>query len=58
MSTAYTFVASPFHAYPDHPEHPSRFELLSARLDSFGAQKLEAEPATCVMKWPACIIQI
>jgi acetoin utilization deacetylase AcuC-like enzyme len=45
MSTAYTFVASPFHTYPDHPEHPSRFDLLNGRLDSFGAQKLEAEPA-------------
>jgi acetoin utilization deacetylase AcuC-like enzyme len=45
MSTAYTFVASPFHAYSDHPEHPSRFDLLSGRLDSFGAQKLEAKPA-------------
>ena len=45
MSTAYTLVVSPFHAYPDHPEHPSRFDLLTARLDSFGAQKLEAKPA-------------
>jgi len=45
MNTAYTFVPSPLHAYPDHPEHPSRFEVLRSRLDSFGAQRLEAKPA-------------
>ncbi len=46
MTTAYTFVPSPLHIYPDHPEHPSRFDLLRPRLDSFGAQKLDAKPAT------------
>ena len=46
MTTAYTFVPSPLHVYPDHPEHPSRFDLLTLRLDSFGAQKLDAKPAT------------
>jgi acetoin utilization deacetylase AcuC-like enzyme len=46
MTTAYTFVPSPLHAYPDHPEHPSRFDLLTPHLDSFGAQRLEAKPAT------------
>ena len=46
MTTAYTFVPSPLHFYPDHPEHPSRFDLLTPRLDFFGAQKLDAKPAT------------
>ena len=46
MTTAYTFVSSPSHVYPDHPEHPSRFDLLRPRLDSFGAQKMDAKPAT------------
>ncbi len=46
MTTAYTFVPSPAHVYPDHPEHPSRFDLLEPRLDSFGAQKLDAKPTT------------
>jgi acetoin utilization deacetylase AcuC-like enzyme len=45
MTTAYTFVPSPSHVYPEHPEHPSRFDLLTPRLDSFGAQKLDAKPA-------------
>jgi acetoin utilization deacetylase AcuC-like enzyme len=46
MTTAYTFVSSPSHVYPNHPEHPSRFDLLRPRLDSFGAQKMDAKPAT------------
>jgi len=46
MTTAYTFVPSPSHVYLDHPEHPSRFDLLRPRLDSFGAQKLDVKPAT------------
>ena len=46
VTTAYTFVPSPLHVYPDHPEHPSRFEVLTPRLDSFDAQKLDAKPAT------------
>ena len=46
MTTAYAFVPSPLHIYPAHPEHPSRFDLLTARLDSFGAQKLDVKPAT------------
>jgi len=46
VTTAYTFVPSPKHAYPDHPEHPSRFDLLTPRLDSFNAQKLDIKPAT------------
>lgn len=46
MTTAYAFVPSPHHVYPNHPERPTRFELLKARLDSFGAQKLDANSAT------------
>ena len=46
MTTAYSFVPSLLHVYPDHPEHPSRYDLLTPRLDSFGAQKLDAKPAT------------
>jgi acetoin utilization deacetylase AcuC-like enzyme len=46
MTTTYTFVPSPSHVYPDHPEHLSRFDLLKPRLDSFGAQKLDTKPAT------------
>src|ERR1700690_1188206 len=46
MSTVYTYVASPKHVFPDHPESPDRFSLLLPRLDSFGAQKLEVKPAS------------
>ncbi len=45
MTTVYTFVPSTSHVYPDHPERPQRFDLLIPRLDSFGAQKLDAKPA-------------
>ena len=45
MTTAYTWVPSPGHAYADHPERPGRLELLLPRLDSFGATRLEAQPA-------------
>lgn len=46
MTTAYAFVPAPNHLYPDHPESPTRFELLAPRLALFGAEKLEARPAT------------
>ncbi|HUH99216.1 MAG TPA: histone deacetylase [Anaerolineales bacterium] len=46
MATAFAFVPSPSHVYPDHPEQPKRFDLLAPRLDSFGAQRLEARPAS------------
>jgi len=45
MSTAYTFVPSPEHEYPDHPERPGRLDELIPKLDSFPAQRLEAVPA-------------
>lgn len=46
MTTAYTFVPSVSHHYPNHPEAPSRFELLEPQLGTFHAQKLEPKPAT------------
>jgi len=46
MSTAYTFVPSPNHAYPDHPERPARFDVLKPRLNSFKATLLDAKPAS------------
>ena len=46
MKTVYTFVSSPNHVYPDHPERPGRFDLLEPRLKSFGAELIEAKPAT------------
>jgi acetoin utilization deacetylase AcuC-like enzyme len=45
MTTAYTFVSSPHHEYPDHPERPGRLDELIPKLDSFQAEKLEATPA-------------
>jgi len=46
MTTAFTFVPSPEHFYADHPEHPSRFDLLTPRLNSFHANWLDVIPAT------------
>lgn len=46
MSTVYTYVPSPNHIYPDHPERPGRFELLEPRLASFQADKIDVIPAT------------
>lgn len=46
MNTVYTFVSSPGHVYPDHPERPARLEALAPKLQSFEAELLEAEPAT------------
>lgn len=46
MATAYCFVPSSSHLYPDHPEHPSRLDILKSQLDSFHANKIEATPAT------------
>ena len=44
MSTAYTFVPSPEHEYPDHPERPGRLDDLEP--DSFPATRLDAVPAS------------
>ena len=46
MSTVYTFVPSPNHLYPDHPERPGRLDILQPRLDSFSAARIDATPAT------------
>ncbi len=45
MTTAYSYVSAPRHVYPDHPEAPSRFDLLEPRLNSFGARALSVHPA-------------
>lgn len=46
MNTAYTFVSSPNHVYPDHPERPGRLEVLEPKLKSFDAERLETQPVT------------
>lgn len=46
MTTAYTWLPAPQHEYEDHPERPGRLRELEARLDSFGAQRLDTAPAT------------
>lgn len=46
MKTVYTFVPSPNHVYPDHPERPARFHILEPRLESFEAELIQAKPAT------------
>ena len=45
MTTAYTFIPAPGHEYPDHPERPGRLDILTQKLDSFQAEKLDATPA-------------
>jgi acetoin utilization deacetylase AcuC-like enzyme len=45
MSTVYTYVPSPQHIIPDHPERPGRFDVLTPRLNLFSAQKLDVKPA-------------
>ncbi len=46
MNTIYTFVPSPGHVYPDHPERPARLDILQPRLQSLGAEWIETKPAT------------
>jgi acetoin utilization deacetylase AcuC-like enzyme len=46
MNTLYTYVPARGHEYPDHPESPARLEALEPLLDSFGAEKIAAAPAT------------
>lgn len=46
MKTVYTFVSSPRHEYPDHPERPGRLTLLEHRLGSFNVERIEARHAT------------
>ena len=47
MRTAYTFVPSPEHEYPDHPERPGRLDQLKPLLDAGleGVEKIAAMPA-------------
>lgn len=46
MTTAYTFVPSPNHVYPDHPERPARLDVLKPKLSSFNATLLDSKPAS------------
>ena len=46
MRTVHTFVPSPNHVYPDHPERPARLEILQPRLESFGSELVETKSAT------------
>ncbi|RIK30700.1 MAG: histone deacetylase [Anaerolineae bacterium] len=46
MTTVYTYVPSPNHIFPDHPERPGRLDVLQPRLDSFHAQLLDSKPAS------------
>jgi len=46
MSTVYTFVPSPNHVYPDHPERPARLDILQPRLKDYKAELLDARPAS------------
>ncbi len=46
MNTGYTFVQSPLHRYPNHPERPERFAVLKTRLNAFGAQEFDVQPAS------------
>lgn len=45
MITAYAFVPSPHHEYPDHPERPGRLDKLTPKLGTFQAEKLDFAPA-------------
>jgi len=46
MNTVYTFVPSPNHIYPDHPEQPARLDILRPRLKDYNAELLDAKPAS------------
>jgi acetoin utilization deacetylase AcuC-like enzyme len=46
MKTVYTFVPSPNHVYPDHPERPARLDVLQPRLKSIEAELIETKPAS------------
>jgi len=46
MKTAYTFVKSQTHVYPDHPERPGRLDIIEPQLGLFNAERLEAKHAT------------
>lgn len=46
MKTVYTFVPSPNHVYPDHPERPARLDILQPKLESFYAERIDTIAAT------------
>jgi acetoin utilization deacetylase AcuC-like enzyme len=46
MKTVYTFVSSPNHVFPDHPERPARLDVLEPKLKTFDAELIKANPAT------------
>ena len=46
MRTAYTFVPSPTHVYPDHPERPGRLDTLQPRLKNYNAELLDTKSAS------------
>jgi acetoin utilization deacetylase AcuC-like enzyme len=46
MKTIYTYVDSPNHIYPDHPERPGRLDILQPRLQSFAAERIETMAAS------------
>ena len=46
MRTAYTFVPSLTHVYPDHPERPGRLDILQPRLKNYKAELLDTKPAS------------
>lgn len=46
MTTAYTFVPSPDHLYPDHPERPARLDILQPRLKDYNANLLDVKSAS------------
>ena len=46
MKTVYTFVSSPNHVYPDHPERPARLDVLEPKLRSFDAEQIEPQQAS------------
>lgn len=46
MKTVYTFVPSPGHEFPDHPERPARLDVLEPKLNSSDAERIETQSAT------------
>jgi acetoin utilization deacetylase AcuC-like enzyme len=46
MKTVYTFVPSPNHVYPDHPERPGRLDILQPKLSSYKAELIDTKPAS------------
>jgi len=46
MTTGYTFVQSPDHVYPDHPERPARLDILKPKLNLYKAELLDTKPAS------------